>query len=171
MPLESWAAPVNRTNVEMIDLEYSIEDDGGRRWRPYGFAASQLVASYVEVISEIDQPAHLTIEQIPYMRSLAPLPLDNGRSIPLATLWHREGGATSREEFLRVIAVSANNIAGIQAAHFVFGEHPEHPGETGFYLGAVQVGIASMKRYDARLLPPEEWELKYFPIPIRKRHA
>ena len=83
---------------------------------------------------------------------------------------HRKGGQPDPEGFLRILRVDGSPDGDDRPVEFRYGEHPEHPGQSGYYLGAYHVGKVGLAAftYPARetpeLLSPEEVAFKYFPI-------
>lgn len=173
---DEWSVLVTPANVGDLPLGHGFYVPAIRHIiRPTGIMAGVSGVQevpYMQGVDEYGSPHALMIRWVPNMERFA----DRRPTVHvplgcLATLRHTKGGALEPEPLLRVLRLTAEDpLSGHPATVIRYGEHPEHPGQTGFYLGAEHVGVSGIQGIglETEYLPEPAVAVKYFPLEPRQ---
>lgn len=164
----SWYRTVTRDNIWDIDPKSEYAFRGvldNSLWRPVAVISPRLMGPAILALSETDTFQELPISYIPHMSPLLHVELPDIPNIPLAKLHPCHTGTTQTEGYEPIIAMPPAKCNKIEAARFVFGEHPDYTGRPGFYIAATRVGSLSLNGADLQILPADEQTIQFFPVP------
>jgi len=162
---ESWSVPVTRDNVLDLSLAHGFFIPGMKRLvRPVSFVVPEAHDPRVTVCDEDGNFLEVPLGFVPHLRPFS----RPGTEGHMATLHHRKGGQVVREALLRILRIAGpDDLNGHPETKFHHGEHPDHPGEVGFYVGAQHLGSVGLDYRGENYLSPDQIQVKYFPIEAR----
>lgn len=159
---DEWSFAVNSRQVaQNIDPKDGLRLGLAGLWRPYGFTGRTVFSPGLTALNESGVKCDISLAYFRLVKVGDPdlLSLIKRHSLPqgILAIQHRKGGQSDREGNYRVLDVGPD-------AELRFGEHPDHPGEHGFYIGAQQLGRVALN-LDPETFEPTEPSFKYFPFP------
>lgn len=164
-----WYQTVTPENIRDIDPKGDYGFRGAldnALWRPVAFRPPRIMGPVILALGENDTFEELPVSYIPHLSSLLQIKIRGIPDVPLAKLHPRHAGTVQPREYERVFALPHRQTGRIPAAKFVFGENPDCPDKSPrFYIAAMELGSLSLNGADPIILPEEEQEVAFFPVP------
>lgn len=176
LPGIDWGEPLTAENITSVEpIDGFPSNTTGERFRPFGFRVLDDGTLIVETLNLACEYTPVNIDRIPgitpvYLQYIT-APVTTAPVVRLHYDSYPTDGsslATNVQAPLLAINSEPTEEVGMPRAHFVLGEHPEHPDKgRAIYIGAVLLGHTPLDTFTPRFCRPKKRTLNYYPLPTQ----